>query len=91
MILIFSDKYFESSMVFAFLMLNFMLWALANLLGYSNLSVEYSKIPIKANIVSMTISITGSILFITEFGYIGAAYALIIMNTICAGIISPLP
>ncbi|MHA2099996.1 MAG: oligosaccharide flippase family protein [Candidatus Kariarchaeaceae archaeon] len=81
MTLVFSEKYAESSFVFSLLMLNLTLGALATLLGYSNLSAGYPKVPMKVNIVSSVLSLGGSLLMIPPFGYVGAAYSLIIMNT----------
>jgi lipopolysaccharide exporter len=80
--LLFSAKYIESSLVFSLLMFNFTFRAFANILGYSNLSAGYPKVPMKVNIVSSIISISGALLLIPKFGYVGAAYSLILMNGI---------
>jgi O-antigen/teichoic acid export membrane protein len=82
MILLFSDKYVESSFVFSLLMFNLIFRSLANILGYSNLSAGHPKVPMKVNIVCSAVSIAGSFLLIPQFGYVGAAYSLIIMNTL---------
>jgi len=82
MILLFSAKYVESSYVFSLLMLNLTFRSLANILGYSNLSAGHPKVPMKVNIVCSAVSITGSFLMIPQFGYVGAAYSLIIMNSL---------
>lgn len=81
-ILLFSEKYVESSLVFALLILNLTFITFANILGYSNLSAGYPKVPMKVNIIVSIISLGGSLLMIPEFGYIGGAYALIITNVI---------
>ena len=81
-ILLFSERYVESSLVLSLLMLNLTLGALATLLGYTNLSAGHPKVPMKVNIVSSVISIGGSLIMIPQFGYVGAAYSLIIMNTV---------
>ncbi len=82
MILLFSEKYAESSLVFSMLMLNLTFRSLANILGYSNLSAGHPKVPMKVNIVCSVVSLSGSFLMIPQFGYVGAAYSLIIMNTL---------
>ncbi|MCH7770917.1 MAG: flippase [Bacteroidetes bacterium] len=81
-ILLFSEKYAESSLVFSLLMLNLTFRSLANILGYSNLSAGHPKVPMKVNIVCSVVSLSGSFLMIPQFGYVGAAYSLIIMNTL---------
>jgi len=80
--LIFSAKYAESSMTFAFLVFNIYLRGLADLMGYSFIPAGYPKIAAIVNSVGGVVSVTSSILFIPLWGFIGAAYALIIMNTI---------
>jgi len=86
MILLFSEKYVESSFVFSLLMLNLIFRSLANILGYSNLSAGHPKVPMKVNIVCSAVSVAGSFLLIPQFGYVGAAYSLIIMNTLAQGL-----
>ncbi len=81
-ILLFSEKYEESSLVFSLLMLNLTLGALATLLGYTNTSAGHPIVPMKVNIVCSVISIAGSLIMIPQFGYVGAVYALIIMNAV---------
>ncbi|MHA1988849.1 MAG: oligosaccharide flippase family protein, partial [Promethearchaeota archaeon] len=80
--LVFSERYADSSLVFALLMLNFTLVALANILGYTNLSAGYPKVPMKVNIICSFIGIGGSLLLIPQIGYVGAAYSLIVMNIV---------
>lgn len=82
MILLFSEKYAESSLVFSLLMLNLTFRSLANILGYSNLSAGHPKVPMKVNIVCSAVSLSGSFLMIPHFGYVGAAYSLIFMNAL---------
>jgi O-antigen/teichoic acid export membrane protein len=86
MILLFSEKYVESSIVFSILMLNLTFRSLANILGYSNLAAGRSKVPMKVNIVCSAVSVTGSFLLIPQVGYVGAAYSLIVMNTLAQGL-----
>jgi O-antigen/teichoic acid export membrane protein len=72
----------ESAFAFALLMLNFYLNAVANIMGYSILSSGHPEVPMKVNIVSSVISIGGSLLMIPRFGFIGAVYALLVMNSV---------
>lgn len=78
--LLFSQDYVEVSFAFAFLMLNFQLRAVSNILGYSLVAAGQSSAPIKANIVASLVNILGSLVLIRIFGYIGAVYALLLMN-----------
>ncbi|MCZ6703701.1 MAG: oligosaccharide flippase family protein [Ignavibacteria bacterium] len=80
--LVFSARYAESSMTFAFLIFNIYLRGLADLMGYSFIPAGYPKIAAIVNSVGGVESISCSILFIPIWGFIGAAYALIIMNII---------
>ena len=80
--LLFSDKYLDSSMVFSVLMFNLSLSVIATVLGYSNLSAGYPKVPMKVNFFVGILSLLGSFLLIPEFGFIGAAYSLIVMNIV---------
>ncbi len=79
-LVLFSEEYLEVSVAFALLMLNFYLRAVSNLLGYSLVASGNSSAPIKANIVSSTVNIVGSLILIQAFGYIGAVYSLLLMN-----------
>jgi len=80
--LLFSEKYLDSSMVFSVLMFNLSLSVIATVLGYSNLSAGYPKVPMKVNFFVGILSLLGSFLLIPEFGFIGAAYSLILMNIV---------
>lgn len=79
-LVLFSEEYLEVSLAFALLMLNFFLRAISNILGYSLVASGNSSAPIKANIVSSTVNIVGSLMLIRAFGYIGAVYSLLLMN-----------
>ncbi len=76
----FSREYLEVSLAFAFLMLNFYLRAISNILGYSLVAAGNSSAPVKANIAASTVNIVGSLIMIRMFGYIGAVYSLLLMN-----------
>jgi len=81
-ILIFSAKYAEVSLVFSLLMLNFGFRVYANILGYSILAAGFPKVPMKVNIVSSLISVGGSFLLIPKLGIIGVVIALLAMNSV---------
>lgn len=81
-ILMFSEKYAQSSMAFSLLMLNFYFRAISNIMGYSIVSAGYSSIPVKVNSVSSVVNIISSVIFIPFFGFIGAVYSLLIMNIV---------
>jgi O-antigen/teichoic acid export membrane protein len=78
--LLFSDKYIESSFVFFMLMINLGFGIVRNILGYSNLAAGFPKIPMKVDLISSAINIGGALLLIPQFGYVGVAYSLIVMN-----------
>ncbi len=77
---LFSEKYIPVSIAFSMLMFNFLLRTSENIMGYSILSSGHPEIPMKVNITSSIISLGGTILFIPLVGYIGAVYALLLMN-----------
>lgn len=81
-LMLFSEKYVESSLAFSLLMLNFLLRALANILGYTLVSAGYSDVPVKVNSLTSIVSIAGSLLLIPLYGYIGVIYALLVMNIV---------
>jgi O-antigen/teichoic acid export membrane protein len=80
--MIFSEKYATVAFAFALLMLNFSMRAVSNIMGYSLVSAGYSNIPVKVNSVSSAINIIGALIMIPAYGYIGAVYAVLIMNII---------
>jgi O-antigen/teichoic acid export membrane protein len=80
--LLFSKTYLPAAFAFSLLMLNFYLRALSNILGYSLVSAGYSSTSIKTNLVSSAVSITSSLLMVPKFGFIGAVYGLLAMNTV---------
>ena len=81
-ILLFSKAYAESSFVFFLLMLNFLIRALSSVLGNSNLSAGYPSVPMRVNIISSIISLLCSIGLIPIIGFSGAAYAVIMSDSI---------
>lgn len=80
--ILFSKNYIESSFAFSLLMFNFYLRALSTIMGYSLVSAGYSSVPMKANVVSSIISITGGIYLIPLYGIMGAVYSVIIMSIV---------
>jgi O-antigen/teichoic acid export membrane protein len=78
--LVFSNQYADSALVFSLLMLNLALATISTVLGYSNLAAGYPKVPMKVNIFASIISLGGAFIMVPEFGFIGAAYSLLIMN-----------
>jgi len=77
--LLFSETYREAAPAFAVLMFCFLLRAVSNVMGYSLVSAGHSSVPVKINSVSSVVNLGGSILLIPVFGFIGAAYALLLM------------
>lgn len=80
--IIFSAKYLEASLAFALLMFNFYLRAISNILGYTLVAAGFSSTSLKTNLVASSISLAGSLLMVPKFGFIGAVYALIVMNLV---------
>ena len=81
MILLFTEKYLESSLVFSILLLNLIINIFKNILGYSIVAAGFPKVPMKVNVFSSFIGIGGSLFLIPQFGYVGAALALILTNS----------
>ncbi len=81
-VLLFSSKYIEVSLAFALLILNFLIRGAGDLMGYSLVSAGHPSIPSKINIVGTIISVFTGLLLIPRLGYMGAVYALLLMNLI---------
>ena len=79
-LLLFSEKYIPVSIAFSLLMFNFLLRTSENIMGYTILSSGHPEIPMKVNILTSIVSLGGTLLFIPLVGYIGAVYALLLMN-----------
>ncbi|MBI5661140.1 MAG: oligosaccharide flippase family protein [Ignavibacterium album] len=80
--LFFSSKYIDSAFPLIIMMFSLLLRNLANILGYAIVAAGYSKIPLKVNLLSVIIGIASSLVFIMYWNYIGAAFAVLIMNFI---------
>lgn len=79
-LLVFSEEYVEVTFTFVLLMLSFYMRSISNILGYSIVSAGKSSAPVIANIIATAVNLIGGIIFIRTYGYIGAAYAAILMN-----------
>jgi len=80
--LVFSEEYLIAALAFALLMVNFFLRTISNIMGYSLVSAGYSSAPVKINSVTSIISILGGLIMVPAFGFIGAVYAILIMNSV---------
>ena len=81
-ILLFSARYANVSMAFALLILNFFLRGLGDLMGYPFVPAGHPSVPTWINALGSVISIGLSFLFVPIYGYMGAIYALLIMNLV---------
>ena len=79
-VLLYSDTYLEAAFAFGLLMFNFFLRGISDLIGYIFVPAGRQSVPATVNFYASIISIGSSFVFIPLFGFIGAAYALIIMN-----------
>jgi O-antigen/teichoic acid export membrane protein len=79
-LLLFSEKYVEVSLAFSLLILNFFIRGLGDLMGYPFVPAGHPSVPTRINAIASVISVGLSFLFIPVYGYMGAVYALLIMN-----------
>jgi O-antigen/teichoic acid export membrane protein len=77
-LLLFSDKYLDSSLAFSFLMVAFYLTAMSNIMGYSLVSAGLPSTTLKVNIVAGAINLIGAFLMIPLWGFMGAVYSLLL-------------
>ncbi len=77
-----SEQYLEASFALALLMINFNLNSIARMMGYSIVAAGFTTVPVRINLVSSITNVVGCLVMIPIFGYIGAIYSLLIMNTI---------
>ncbi|HKI78173.1 MAG TPA: oligosaccharide flippase family protein [Ignavibacteriaceae bacterium] len=80
-VLLYSELYADVSLAFALLMLNFFIAGLRSLISYAFTPAGYPSVPVRINAFGSVISIGFSFLFIPIYGYMGAVYSLLIMNT----------
>jgi O-antigen/teichoic acid export membrane protein len=81
-VLLFSARYANVSMAFALLIFNFFLRGLSDLMGYPFIPAGYPSVPTWINALGSVISIGLSFLFVPIYGFMGAVYALLIMNLV---------
>ncbi len=79
-LLLFSDKYLDSSLAFSFLMVAFYLGSMSNIMGYSLVSAGLPSITLKVNIASSTISLIGALFLVPLLGFMGAVYSILLTN-----------
>ena len=78
--LLFSDKYLDSSLAFSFLMVAFYLSAMSHIMGYSLVSAGLPSITLKVNIAAGTINLIGAFLMVPLWGFMGAVYSILLTS-----------
>lgn len=81
-LILFSEKYVDVSLAFSLLIFNFLIRGIGDLMGYSFVPAGFPSVPTRINALAGVISVGLSLLFIPIYGYMGAVYALLIMNLI---------
>ncbi|MDP4117129.1 MAG: oligosaccharide flippase family protein [Bacteroidota bacterium] len=81
-VLLFSSAYIKTAPAFAILMLNFYLRIMSNIKGYTIVSAGNSSVSVKVNIVSSIVNIGLAYVLIPKYGFMGAVYSVLVMNTI---------
>lgn len=79
---LFSREYSPSIGALSLLLVNFGIGAISNTLGTTLVAAGYPSYPVKVNIVMSVLSLSGNLLLIPIYGYIGAVYAILIANYI---------
>lgn len=77
-LLLFSDKYLDSSLAFSFMMVAFYLTAMSNIMGYSLVSAGLPSITLKVNIAAGAINLIGAFLMVPLWGFMGAVYSVLL-------------
>lgn len=77
-LLLFSDKYLDSSLAFSFMMVAFYLTAMSNIMGYSLVSAGLPSITLKVNIAAGAINLIGAFLMVPLWGFMGAVYSILL-------------
>jgi len=80
--LLFSITYANSAIPLAFLLIGFVVRSLSNILGYSIVSAGYSKITMKVSLISMSFGLLSTFILVWQFGYIGAALSVVMLNLV---------
>jgi len=79
-LLLFSDKYLDSSLAFSFLMVAFYLNSMSHIMGYSLVSAGLPSITLKVNIAAGAINLIGAFLMVPPWGFMGAVYSLLLTS-----------
>ena len=77
-LLLFSDKYLDSSLAFSLMMVAFYLTAMSNIMGYSLVSAGLPSITLKVNIAAGAINLIGAFLMVPLWGFMGAVYSILL-------------
>lgn len=77
-ILLFSDKYLNSSMAFSLLMASFYFSAISNIMGYSLVSAGLPSTTLVVNITAGAINLIGAFLMVPLWGFMGAVYSVLL-------------
>ena len=77
-LLLFSEKYLDSSLAFSLMMVAFYLSAMSNIMGYSLVSAGLPSTTLKVNIAAGIINLIGVFLMVPLLGFIGAVYSLLL-------------
>ena len=77
-LLLFSDKYLDSSLAFSLMMVAFYLTAMSNIMGYSLVSAGLPSITLKVNIVAGAINLIGAFLMVPLWGFMGAVNSIVL-------------
>jgi O-antigen/teichoic acid export membrane protein len=79
-LLLFSDKYLDSSLAFSFMMVAFYLSSMSNIMGYSLVSAGRPSITLKVNIAASAINLIGAFLMVPLWGFMGAVYSILLTS-----------
>lgn len=79
-LLLFSERYLDSSLAFSFLMVAFYLSAMSNIMGYSLVSAGLPTTTFKANIAVGAINLIGAFFMVPIWGFMGAVYSTLLTS-----------
>lgn len=80
--ILFSNRYLESAPAMSMLMLALSIGMVGNIMGTTLVAIGQSDKPVKINIIDASTSIVANLVLIPFFGFIGAAYAVIISRCV---------
>ncbi len=78
--ILFSDKYAASAMAMSLLVIQLNVSLVNNIMGNSLVALGHSEKPLIINIMMVTLTVIGNLLFISMFGFVGAVYSTLIAN-----------